>query len=131
MLNFWNSVVYHNLVLRHMPTIKSRPQYDDYKEGWIKYLSLIDTIEARECLVYGIESKKYNSLIELLNEREIEYKYDRLPTKVGRSYPRIIEIKDMSHKILFIKHPSAFFNWQKWGEIIKENLRIADDNLLK
>ena len=126
-LSFWNSVVYHNLVLRYMPTIKSRPKYTDYKRGWEVYLTLIDTIKAKECLVYGLESKKYKSLIDLLKEQNIDYEYKKLSTKVERSYPRVIEFKNIPHKILFIRHPSSHFSWKKWGEIIKENLSISID----
>ncbi len=126
-LNFWNSVVYHNLILRYMPTRKSRPTYDDYQKGWETYLSLIDTLNVKECLVYGLEVKKYKSLIELLKKQKIEYEYKKLFTKVGRSYPRVIELKNIPHKILFIRHPSSHFSWKKWGEIIKENLTISID----
>lgn len=123
--NFWDSVVYHNLVLRHMPTIKSRPKYDDYKMGWEKYLSLIKTLDIKECLVYGLEAEKYNSLIDVLKKQNIAYNYKKLSTKVGRCYPRIIQLEDISHKILFIRHPSSYFSWTKWGEIIKDHLTIS------
>jgi len=125
-LNLWNKVVYHNLVLRYMPTRKSRPTYDDYKIGWEKYLLIIKILYIDECLVYGLEAKKYNALIEVLKYEKIEFKYFKLLTKVGRSYPRVIEFKidDLTHKILFISHPSSFFSWRKWGRVIRENLRV-------
>ena len=123
-LNFWTSVAYHNLVLRHMPTLKDRPTYNDYKRGWEKYLLLIDVLNLKESVVYGLESKKYNSLIDTLKVQNITYEYKKLKTKVGNSYPRVIEIKNISHKMIFIRHPSSFFSWKKWGKILKENLAI-------
>ncbi|CAA6808049.1 MAG: Unknown protein [uncultured Sulfurovum sp.] len=127
-LNLWNSVIYHNLVLRYMPTIKSRPTYKDYIIGWKKYLHLINLLTVDECLVYGLESKKYNALIAVLKENNIEFQYKKLLTKVGRSYPRIIEfrINNLKHKVLFIRHPSSHFSWEKWGEIINENLSLQN-----
>jgi len=123
-LNLWNSIVYHNLVLTCMPTIKSRPSYNDYLEGWNKYLLLISLLKIKNSLVYGLESKKYNALREVLKKDNINFKYIKLSTKVGQNYPRIIEfeIDGLTHKLLFIRHPSSFFSWKKWGIVINENI---------
>jgi hypothetical protein len=124
-LGLWNTVIYHNLVLKYMPTIKSRPKYDDYKKGWEAYLILIAKVKSKECLVYGLEAKKYKALKEVLENEKIKYTYKKLTTKVGRSYPRIIELTDKQHKILFIRHPSSHFSWRNWGKIINDNLCIS------
>ena len=124
-LKLWNSVVYHNLVLRMMQTRKDRPTFDDYKEGWEVYLELMAKLDIDECLVYGLEAKKYKALIEVLENKNIDYIYIKLDTKVGRSFPRIIKIKDSSHSILFMQHPSAYFSWKKWSKILEDHLTLS------
>jgi hypothetical protein len=73
-----------------------------------------------------LESKKYNTIIEVLKENEnvTDFEYTKLSTKVGRSYPRVItfKVKNLTHKVLFIRHPSSFFSWKKWGTIISDNI---------
>lgn len=120
----WASVVYHNLVLRPMATLKDRPTETDYGAGWKEMLNLSTHLEIEQCIVYGLEWKKINALLLILKSQvlsgDLTYTRRKLTQKIGRSCPCVITIKTNGRhmNILFIRHPSAFFNWKTWGAVI-------------
>ncbi len=124
----WANVVYHNLVLRPMASLKHRPSDTDYEEGWQVMLDLATLLEIDQCIVYGLEWKKIGSLLSILKlkseQGELTYKHHKFAKKIGQSFPRVvtIEINGRCLKIIFIRHPSSFFNWEKWGEVIKTEI---------
>lgn len=124
---FWTNVVYHNLVLRAMPTIKHRPKYEDYLNGWLTFIDLSKNLNVDQCIVYGLERKKLKSLKEALDSKGIEYKLSKTKESVGKSYPRIASITfdGKEIKMVFIRHPSSFFSWRKWGEVLNRELSIS------
>lgn len=117
--HLWSSVVYHNLVLRPMATLKHRPTYNDYKTGWLEVLNLLNDLAIDQCIVYGLEKEKIHSLIEVANNEKIIMQHKR-SLAVGRSRPSVVtlEIKDKKVKLVFIRHPSAFFSWKKWAVVL-------------
>lgn len=116
----WASVVYHNLVLRPMLTLKHRPTEEDYEKGWEEMLKLAMLLEIEQCIVYGLEWKKIEALLSILKPRSERGELTFQPKKINKSSPRVltIETNGRSLKILFIRHPSSFFNWKKWGAVI-------------
>ncbi len=122
----WKNVIYHNLVLRAMPTKKSRPKYIDYFNGWKVFIELAQRMDIEQCIVYGVEPRKLKSFKELLGLKNIHYTYEKLKPSIGRSYPRLMNItlRNKEVKILFIRHPSAYFSWEKWGLILNKELNI-------
>ncbi len=124
----WSSVVYHNLVQRHMPTIADRPKYSDYITGWMTFVELAKLMELDQCIVYGLEYNKLCSLADVLNDSNVYFTHIKAKNKVGRSYPRIVNIKLNSKtvKLIFIRHPSSYFSWEKWGQVLKNELELPD-----
>lgn len=120
--NLWASVVYHNLVLSPMHTIRHRPDENDYSKGWAVCLDIIEEMQIGQCIVYGLEWKKIKALLDLLKSKDIEYKYTKMEDKVGRYRPKIISIDSQNVKIIFIRHPSSFFSWQKWGQFLNTQI---------
>ena len=120
----WSNVVYHNLILRAMPTKKHRPIYNDYINGWQAFINLVKIIPIDQCLVYGVDFEKVKSLKLVLDDKEITYTYKKINVSVGKSFPRRIHltIDDREIKLLFVRHPSAFFKWREWGSIINNEL---------
>lgn len=120
----WASVVYHNLVLRPMPTLKDRPTDTDYAGGWEEMLKLAMLLEIDQCIVYGLEWKKIKALLLILKPRrecgDLTFERPPITQKIGNSSPCVITIETNGRhlKILFIRHPSSFFNWKKWGSVI-------------
>lgn len=123
----WGNVGYHNLVLRAMSTVKDRPKHKDYIEGWLTVLSLLEILSVDQCIMYGLEGIKIKSLAELCKAQNVEYKYSKIQPAVGRSYARVmnIQLKNKYIKILFIRHPSAYFSWNKWGAIMHDQLNLT------
>lgn len=119
--DFWEKVVYHNLVLRHMTTLKHRPTQQDYCAGWKEALNLFRLLEIDQCLVYGLEKQKLIALNKVLNDQAITVA-KRKTLKIGRNTPRVMEIEldGRQVKILFVRHPSAFFSWRKWGAFLEQ-----------
>jgi hypothetical protein len=119
--DFWEQVVYHNLVLRHMTTLKHRPTQQDYSSGWKEALNLFRLLKIDQCLVYGLEKQKIIALNEVLNDQAIIVAKRKTP-KIGRNTPRVMEIELDSRlvKILFVRHPSAFFSWRKWAAFLEQ-----------
>lgn len=121
----WAGVAYHNLVLEPLATIKKRPTFDQYLKGWHEFLALGHLLEIDQGIVYGLEAKKIDALREAIKMRGASCEHQRL-AKVGRSEPRLISISDegSTFKLLFIRHPSSYFNWRQWGLIIREYVPI-------
>jgi len=59
--------------------------------------------------------------------------YETPYEKTNRSIPRIItfELNDNPIKILFIKHPSKYFSWDKWAKIISNEIDLSVFSLTK
>jgi len=120
----WAFVSYHNLVLRPMSTLKDRPTEADYGAGWKEMLNLATLLEIDQCIVYGLEWKKINALLLILKSQvasgDLTYTRRKLTKKIGRSSPCVITIETKGRRMnmLFIRHPSAFFNWKTWGAVI-------------
>lgn len=125
---FWRSTIYHNLVLRRMPTLEHRPTFNDYKKGWETFLELAKELEIEQCIVYGLEGKKLKAIKTILKEKEVSFKTRKLETKIGRTSPRVMDIvvQDVPVKVIFIRHPSAFFSWKKWGEILRSEFTLPE-----
>jgi len=123
---FWCNVAYHNLVLRAMPTKNHRPKYIDYLNGWLAFIELSQSIDIEQCIVYGLEKNKLNSFKEALDSKNIPYTFKKIKAGIGRSYPKIMNVRlnNKDVKILFIRHPSSFFSWKKWGGVLNSELNM-------
>ncbi|MFL9913951.1 hypothetical protein PQR75_00785 [Paraburkholderia fungorum] len=119
----WSSVVYHNLVLDAMKSAKHRPKPEQYETGWHAALDLFDLLGIEQCLVFGVES--INGLRSAAREGKLTCSIKRLPTKVGRFFPKVGTVQTRSGtvvKLAFVRHPSSFFSWRKWAPIVREGL---------
>jgi hypothetical protein len=118
----WRQVVYLNLVPRMMKTLRDRPSETDYRDGWRQFLAIAELVEARRCVVYGLEAVKIDALRGSLAEGVL-VKAERLPA-IGKNRPlRLsLNIKGQPLEMLFIRHPSAFFRWDEWGVVLQQFL---------
>ena len=119
-------MAYHNLALDPLKSLKARPSYSQYLEGWNELLELTHLMAVDQAIVYGLESKK---IAEAAKRRGSILQPSPMQTKVGRSRPKLITIRDgdRAMKLLFIRHPSAFFSWRKWALVILEHLPIQEN----
>lgn len=117
--DLWSSVAYHNLVLRMLRSSRSRPTDGDYVEGWMLFFKVSRSLGVQRVIVYGLEERKIRALRSLPFLR-----IQRLPfVHAGPSKPICLEVEcDSGHRVrmLFIRHPSAYFSWQDWGRVVQQ-----------
>ncbi len=121
----WHSVVYHNLVLRCMKNLKSRPKYDDYVAGWHETFKLFELLNVDQCVCYGLEDKKIQAFKDVAGLGNYKFEVQTFP-KIGKNTPRIItlNINERTIKIAFIRHPSSFFSWRKWAVFMQQHTPV-------
>jgi hypothetical protein len=124
--DFWNSVVYHNLVNRVLKTKKHRPSYDDYYSGWKVFDKITSVFYVDQVIVYGLENLKIKAFKSYFKDIGIAPVQVSNLSKVGRSKPKkfIVEKGGKSISILFIRHPSAYFSWKKWSAVIHAEITV-------
>ena len=123
---FWSSVIYHNLVLTPMPTKKDRPAYDHYIEGWKVFIQLGELLKPAQCIVYGVAEPKRNSLKKVCKSLGIPSLFETLPNKISGIHPyrATLTLDYGTLNMLFVRHPSQFFSWTTWGEILEKEIQL-------
>ncbi|HDR9236623.1 TPA: hypothetical protein QDB43_000308 [Burkholderia vietnamiensis] len=121
--NLWTSVAYHNLVLEPLRDIKHRPSQGQFRNGWGEVIDLCGLLSVEQILVYGVGS--VNALQEIARSKGVSCCIEK-GQKVGHCAARrgVIDTSDAQIKLLFIRHPSEFFSWKRWGRVIRENLAV-------
>lgn len=118
-INFWESIIFHELVQRPLANKKIRPTKSDYLIGAKVLTSIIKITKPDKCIFLGTSWAKFASLKDCLKlDFTIEDKHFE---KRNNAYPKIIIIKELNSKIYFIKHPSSFFSPELWKEFIIKN----------
>ena len=125
--HFWSNVTYHNLVLRMLPSLKHRPLYSDYREGWKVAFSLVAELNVDSVVVYGLEAEKRNAFNEVAESENIRCVSLKADAKIGRSKPRVVsvEINGRTVRFIFIRHPSAYFSWKKWAPYLRQHIQLG------
>lgn len=121
----WRSVCFHNLVLKPMPNKHKRPSMNDYIEGWKTLLNMSEILKPNYCIFAGTDSKKIDAFFEAIECLSFKTTTTLNPVKLGRSRGRKFVVESPSgsfFSIVFIKHPSAFFSWELWGEFLNEHI---------
>jgi len=128
----WASVAYHNLVLRPMQTAKNRPAMTDYVSGWTEWLDLAALLGIEQCIAYGLEAHKIEALRRAARARQVSCVVREIGPSIGRHRARMatIEGTGISVRVLFIRHPSAFFSWRAWGQLIREHVESLGEQVL-
>ncbi len=113
-LKLWETVVYFNLIQKLLSSRMKRPDGDDIIMGWKVFINVIDIIKPNICIVLGKSS--YGTLghlkANLMNELDVSF------NKSNGNNCAHIKRNDFETKLLFIRHPSAYFSWERWGRII-------------
>jgi hypothetical protein len=119
--NLWGGVVYHNLVLRMLHSERTRPSDADYTRGWERFIDLAACLGVQRAVVYGLERRKIDALRSLPSLKGRVYP-EELPSPVGIKPAGLnVEIAPgCTVRMLFIRHPSAFFRWEEWGKVMQQ-----------
>lgn len=119
----WRSVCFHNLVLDAMINQNNRPSVEQYHAGWELFYRLVDIIKPTMCLVAGTDIKVVLSCIEEAEKKGYKVTKPIWRERVGRAKAVKLEIEQDDNSklsIIFIKHPSKFFSWKRWGTFLSE-----------
>jgi hypothetical protein len=121
----WYSVAFYNFVQRYMETKQSRPSAADYTDAWNVFFQVVQILKPRFCLFLGNEPLKIRDFQKLTSEVISIPTSIELGEKVGRYWLKSAKIEfktGLLTTLIFIKHPSSYFRWNKWGEVLLEQM---------
>ena len=124
--HLWSSVAYYNRVQRPMDSADARPTKEDYRIAWDTFFPVINVLQPGYCLFAGIEISGYVDELKAAAHRHgyVVSGLTRRPV-IGKTAPRVATVTSATGEVtrlVFIKHPSSFFSWEKWGRFLQEEL---------
>lgn len=124
--HLWSSVAYYNRVQRAMDNADARPTKEDYCIAWDTFFPVISVLQPGYCLFAGVEISDYVDELKAAAHRH-SYVVSALARRpvIGRTAPRVATVANAAGEVtrlVFIKHPSSFFSWEKWGHFLQEEL---------
>lgn len=122
---FWNLVSFYNFIQEPMNTITSRPTTAMYTEGWNVFAEVVSILKPKTCLFLGNTAANYLETA-MKNKSSIKVGDIRWDKRIGRAYAKEVKIWDVDqHEVtlLFIKHPSSYFNWMNWNTYLNGKLK--------
>lgn len=120
---FWNLVSYYNFIQRPMDSNKKRPGNSDYLKGWKTYLEIIKILKPKTCLFIGTSAA--NSLTKALENTGFSTDKIEWEDRISNTYGKTAILKDEDGnetKLIFIRHTSQMFSWEKWNEYLKKKM---------
>ncbi|HET8744465.1 MAG TPA: hypothetical protein VFM98_02595 [Ramlibacter sp.] len=107
-----------------MRSNRAQPGNADYAKGWERFLEVAACLDARRVVVYGLEQRKINALRSL---QSLRGRIQPLVVPVAAGVkPVALSIPTAScMHLLFIRHPSAFFECGEWGKVVHQFCREA------
>lgn len=119
---FWTSVAYHNLVLKVLKSRSRRPSHAQFIDGWTEVLELGELLRVNQMLVFGVSSAK--ALKEVCKNLGLNCTVKKTGPAISNCRPRIgvVQTASTSIRLVFIRHPSEFFSWERWSPVIRSNL---------
>jgi hypothetical protein len=118
-INFWESILFHELVQRPLAHKKVRPTKSDYDNGSKVLTSIMQITKPNKCVFLGTTWAKFAGL---KNSLELNYTIEEKHFgKINGANPKTILIKELNTKVYFIKHPSSFFSPELWKDFIEKN----------
>ncbi len=128
---FWHSISFYNFIQRPLLSRekKHRPNAKDWSQGWNAFFKVIDIINPDIILFCGVEALSQEFAIqEELKESKYIFRKRVVKTKnkIGSTFVRTNGILENNTEkiisVICIDHPSSFFSWNKWHQIIKKQM---------
>jgi len=119
-----NKYIYHVIVQKDLASIKERPDYEDYYNGWKINVELLKILKPHIVLVSGVES--YEACVNYCNSFGVLKYSNKEDFKINETSPRIckLTIANADIDILFLRHASSFYSWGKWHEYISSKIDL-------
>lgn len=114
----WNNIAFYNLVQRLLPSVKERPNDNDFDTGWRTFLDIANIIQPEICIKYGYDG--IGRLGYLLNNFDTGWTRDDVQEFYNKPY--CINLTKDNHKmrIIFTYHPTGSFgfDYEEWANHI-------------
>jgi len=123
-----NAYIYHVIVQKYLDSIKERPDYESYYQGWKINIEILKILKPNIVLAIGVES--YEACVNYCTSVGL-LKYNiKENIKINNTYPRIVKltIANLDIDIIFLRHASRYYSWRKWHEYI--SLKIDTKKLI-
>ena len=118
-IDFWRSIVFHELVQRPLKNIIERPNNKDYELGALVLTRIIEILKPKKCIFFGTTWSKFANFRKSLTQNyTVNEKHFH---KTNNAYPKILFLRELDSKIYFIRHPSKGFSPELWKEFIFKN----------
>jgi hypothetical protein len=128
-VEFWKSVVFHELVQTPMLNLETRPTKKDFIIG-AKYLGEVaQLLMPNTIVIFGTDwREKYVPIKKAFENLQYKIVSENFfdGSKINRSYPRVLTFSKCGNevRILFMKHPSGRggFSPNLWHSFLSENI---------
>jgi len=121
--DFWKLVSFYNFIQKPMVTNEERPSYEDFYNSWSTCFEVISILQPTTCLFLGTTAA--NSFIHAVRNTKFKHEEIMFETAIGNTYPRISKFickNDFSVELIFIRHCSKMFSWNKWNIYLMQKM---------
>ncbi|WP_099365428.1 hypothetical protein [Sphingobacterium sp. 1.A.4] len=119
---FWTKVGFYNFIQEPMKLKTERPSKQHFLHGFECLKSLIVNDEFATALFLGTSATQYYKKFEEEIFSEALHKcthWDKV-TDNRRSYVYELRYNDKVYKLIFIAHPSQYFQWNAWNDYLNK-----------
>jgi len=120
---FWNLVSYYNFIQRPMETNKGRPSSKEFSGSWKTFFDIVKILKPKVCLFIGNTSA--DQLLKAIPDSGFSCEKVNWVEQINGAYAKVALIKNEENeeiKILFIKHTSQRYTWQKWNAYLNKTI---------
>ena len=120
---FWANSGYYYFVHKFLKDGRNeRPNNEDFSNGWDTFMKVVLILKPEYCLFCGVTSSTYGAAFEMaLKENKFHGSTIEWKEKYGRVQSRVSSIEHANGyktKLLFMRHPSSYFPWDKWANFL-------------
>jgi hypothetical protein len=115
----WEHVSYYNFIQKILDSSNDRNISDiEWENSWNIFYKIINILRPTHCLFCGVGIA--DSFKNSGNEFQISEAKNKKSPDISNLRP-VFERKNKDKtSLLFIRHPSAYFSWNKWGEFVEK-----------
>lgn len=111
----WNRVIFYNYVQSSVSDWHAKPTYEEYEKSKVAFLEVINELEPDIIIAWG--NGAYNNTSDG-GENDTPLVFENI--KSDRKIYTLNSGKKCT--LMKIHHPSMYFSWSRWHEIIKQAL---------
>jgi hypothetical protein len=120
----WSKIAFYEFIQEPMKQRDAKPTEEHYKNAWLVFVKIIEIIKPTDCIFIGVRNETCFDYCM----RQLGIKYDPVKNMlpiINGTQPReaFIELSnEYNLRLLFIKHTSMGFSYEKWYEFLKKEM---------